>query len=117
MHIYLTPSYVLRSLHINRRWTLLSVLQVDIMFKFQPSTIFYRECCVVRNNTSDPTDIRWDVLKSMIDDLPQLWDRTERYLLDKRSSTQVAASHHTDPMIEELIQKAISEYKKERSRK
>jgi hypothetical protein len=52
----------------------------------------------------------------MLDDFPQLWDRTERYLLDKRSSAQKEA-HHADPMIEELIQKAISEYRRKRLKK
>jgi hypothetical protein len=53
----------------------------------------------------------------MLDDFPQLWDRTEQYLLGKRSPAPIAAASHANPETKELVQKAISEYRRERSRK
>jgi hypothetical protein len=71
----------------------------------------------VRNNTLDAEEIRWDILKSMLDDFPQLWDRAEQYLLDKRSSAQIAAANAIYPGIKELMQEVVREIRKERSRK
>jgi hypothetical protein len=71
----------------------------------------------VRNNTLDPADIRWEVLKSMLDDFPQLHDRAEQYLRGKRSSTQISSADPAGPRVKELFQKAVDEYRQERSRK
>jgi transcriptional regulator GlxA family with amidase domain len=71
----------------------------------------------VRDNTSDSATLRWEVLKSMLDNFPQLLDRTERYILDKRSAVHTGSADHLSPDAKELMQKAVSEYHKERLRK
>lgn len=71
----------------------------------------------MRNNTVDSTDIRWEILKSMLDDFPQLHDRTEQYLRGKRDSPQTSPTDREDPKVKELFQKAVHEYRQERSRK
>jgi len=71
----------------------------------------------LRDNTADPAEIRWDVLKSMLDDFPQLRDRTEQYLLEKKNSTQPSSTYSADQSVKELLQNAICEYRQERSGK
>ena len=71
----------------------------------------------MRYSTSDSTEVRWEVLKSMLDNFPQLLDRTERYILDKRSVAHISSADHVSPDAKELMQKAVSEYHKERPRK
>ena len=71
----------------------------------------------MRNNTLDSTDIRWEILKSMLDDFPQLHDRMEQYLRGKRDSTQISPTDRTGPNVKELFQKAVDEYRQERLRK
>jgi hypothetical protein len=71
----------------------------------------------VRDNTPDSPDIRWDVLKSMLDDFPQLRDRAEQYLRQKRDPTQTSPTDPADPGAKELLQKAVHDYRRERSRK
>ena len=71
----------------------------------------------MRYNTSDAAALRWEILKSMLDDFPQLLDRTERYILDKRSVAHTSSADHVNPDAKELMQKAVSEYHKERLRK
>ena len=69
------------------------------------------------NNTLDPTDIRWQVLKSMLDDFPQLRGRTEQYLLNNKDLSQISPTDRTDPEVKELMQKAVSKFRQERLRK
>jgi hypothetical protein len=71
----------------------------------------------VRYNTSDTAEVRWEVLKSILDNFPQLLDRTERYILDKRSVAHTNSADHVSSDAKELMQKAVSEYRKERLRK
>jgi hypothetical protein len=74
----------------------------------------------MRNNTPDSPDsldIRWDVLKSMLNDFPQLRDRTEQYLLQKKELTQTSPTDPADAGAKELLQKAVNNYRRERSRK
>jgi len=70
----------------------------------------------VRNNTLDSADIRWEILKSMLDDFPQLRDRTEQYLLEKKNSTKTSLTGDIDPEVRKLMQKAVKEYRQERPR-
>ena len=60
----------------------------------------------MRNNTPDPTDIRWQVLKSMLDDFPQLRGRTEQYLLNSKDLRRISPTDRMDPEVKELM-KAI----------
>jgi len=71
----------------------------------------------VRDNTQDLTRIRWEVLKSMLDDFPELHDRVEQYLKGKRDSTQSSLAYHTDPRAKEQFQKVVGEYPQEHWRK
>lgn len=71
----------------------------------------------MRDNTHDSPDIRWDVLKSMLDDFPQLRDRAEQYILQKRDPTQTSPTDAADSGAKELLQKALHNYRRERSRK
>jgi len=73
--------------------------------------------CILRDNTPGPNEARWDVLKSMLDDFPQLRDRTEQYLLEKKNSTQPNSTCGPDQSVKELLQNAIHEYRQGRSRK
>ena len=70
----------------------------------------------MRNNTLDSADIRWEILKSMLDDFPQLQDRTEQYLLEKKNSTKTSLTGDIDPEVRKLMQKAAKEYRQERRR-
>ncbi|MDH5483336.1 MAG: hypothetical protein OEY22_10765 [Candidatus Bathyarchaeota archaeon] len=71
----------------------------------------------MRDNTSDSTEIRWEILKSMLDNFPQLLNRTERYISDRRSLAQTSSADHVSSDAKELMQKAVNEYHKERLRK
>ena len=71
----------------------------------------------MRNNTLDSAEMRWEILKSMLDDFPQLLDRTERYILDRRSLAQTSSVDHVSSDVKELMQKAVGEYHKKRLRK
>ena len=71
----------------------------------------------MRDKTLDSTDIRWEVLKSMLDDFPQLRDRTEQYLLGNKNSTKISSTRNIDPEVRKLMQKAVNEYRQERPRK
>ena len=71
----------------------------------------------MRDSTSDATEIRWEILKSMLDNFPQLLDRTEKYILDKKTVAQTDSVDQVDLNAKELMQKALHEYHKERRRK
>ena len=71
----------------------------------------------MRDNTTDSSQIRWDVLKSMLDDFPQLRDRAEQYILEKKNSTQTGQSDCMDTSVKEQLEKAVHEFSLERSRK
>jgi hypothetical protein len=53
----------------------------------------------------------------MLDNFPQLLDRTERYILDIKSAAQQSSADHISPDTRELMDKAIKEYHKERRKK
>jgi hypothetical protein len=53
----------------------------------------------------------------MLDNFPQLLDRTERYILDIKSAAQASSADHVTPDAKELMDKAIEEYHKERRKK
>jgi len=65
----------------------------------------------VRDNISDPkqTEIRWQILKAMLDNFPELQERTETYLFAKRSLLKSGYPEGSSPKIRELLQKAIKE--------
>ena len=71
----------------------------------------------MRNNTTEVLDIRWEVLKSMLDDFPQLRDRTEKYLVDKKNPVQIRADDHINQEIRKMMLEAVSECRKDRLRK
>ena len=71
----------------------------------------------MRYDASDTAALRWEVLKSLLDNFPQLLDRTERYILEIRSMSHTSSADHLSSEAKELIQKAVSEYRKERPRK
>ncbi len=62
-------------------------------------------------------DVRWEVLKSMLDDFPQLRDRTEKYLVDKKNPFQTRADDHINQEIRKMMLEAVSECRKDRLRK
>jgi len=96
----------------------LIVLQVYIMLKFQGDRITIGVKRILRDNTPpDTTEIRWDVSKSMLDDFPQLRDRAEQYILEKKNPTQPSSTGDTGQTVKELLQKAIHLYRQERSSK
>jgi hypothetical protein len=53
----------------------------------------------------------------MLDDFPELHDRVEQYLKEKKDLTQSSLAYHTDPRAKELFQKAVGEYPQEHWRK
>jgi hypothetical protein len=73
----------------------------------------------VRDNTSHSgeTEIRWEVLKAMLDHFPELQERTEKYLLAKESLLQSSYPKGSSSTIKELIEKSIEEYQQERLQK
>lgn len=70
----------------------------------------------MRDNTSDPreTEIRWEVLKAMLDHFPELQERTETYLLAKESLLQSNYPEGSSLTSKELMQKTIEEYQQKR---
>jgi len=68
----------------------------------------------VRHDISDPrqTEIRWQILKAMLDNFPKLQERTEIYLFAKKSLLKSSYPKGSSPTIEELLQKAIKETRK-----
>jgi hypothetical protein len=70
----------------------------------------------VRNNTFDSreTEIRWEVLKAMLDHFPELQKRTETYLLAKESLLQSGYPKGSSSTIKELMQKTMKEYQQKR---
>jgi hypothetical protein len=87
------------------------------MLKFQGWPITIGMKCILRDNTAGSAEIRWDVLKSMLDDFPQLRDRAEQYILEKKNPTQPSSTADTGQSVKDLLQKAIHEYGQERSSK
>jgi hypothetical protein len=75
-----------------------------------------QEYSIVRDSTSDmrETEIRWEVLKAMLDHFPDLLQRTEVYLFAKKSLLQSSYPKGSSPTIKELMQKTIKEYQQKR---
>lgn len=65
----------------------------------------------MRDDISDPrqTEIRWQILKAMLDDFPELQERTETYLFAKKSLLQSGYAEGSSAKIKELLRKAIRE--------
>jgi len=65
----------------------------------------------VRHDISDPgqTEIRWQILKAMLDDFPELQERTETYLFAKKSLLRSGCPKGSGSKIKKLLQKAIKE--------
>ena len=65
----------------------------------------------MRDDISDlrQTEIRWQVLKAMLDNFPELQERTEMYLFAKKSLLQSGYAAGSGPDIKELLRKAIRE--------
>jgi len=53
----------------------------------------------------------------MLDDFPQLRNRTEKYLLDKKSPAQIEAERQIDQEIKEMMLEAVNECRKGHLRK
>ena len=68
----------------------------------------------MRDDTYDYVEIRWEILKSMLDNFPQLLDLTEKYILEKKSLIHIRSKSQGSSDIKELKQKAVKEYRKER---
>ena len=70
----------------------------------------------MRDNASGPreTEIRWEVLKAMLDHFPELQERTETYLFAKKSLLQSSYLKGSSPTVKELMQKTIKEYQQKR---
>ncbi len=68
----------------------------------------------MRDNTSDSAEIRWEILKSMLDSFPQLVDRTEKYIIEKRNTAPASKANHLGLDLRELMRKAVNEYRTER---
>ena len=68
----------------------------------------------MRDDISDPrqTEIRWQILKAMLDNFPELQERTEIYLFAKKSLLQFSYPKGSSPTLQELLQKAIKETRK-----
>jgi hypothetical protein len=73
----------------------------------------------VRDNTSEAKapEVRWEVLKSMLDSFPQLWNRTEEYIVIKRHETLIKNRNTNVIGIEELMRQAVMEYNQEQLKK
>ena len=69
---------------------------------------------ILRDNTSTPDYTRWEIIKSMLDDFPELQDRVEQYLVQKKNPVQPIQSACTDEGVKEMLQKAIRAYRSER---
>ena len=98
-------------------FSFVTVLHLYIMFKSQNYHTINQWSYIVRNNTQNLADLRWEVLKSMLDEFPQLCDRVEQYLRAKREPTQISPTDRAGPRVKELFQKAASDYFQEHLRK
>ena len=98
-------------------FSFVTVLHLYIMFKSQNYHTINQWSYIVRNNTQNLADLRWEVLKSMLDEFPQLRDRVEQYLRAKREPTQISPTDRAGPRVKELFQKAASDYFQEHLRK
>jgi hypothetical protein len=76
------------------------------------------ECGIVRDQTSDlyTAEMRWTILKSMLDDFPELKERAEKYL-SSRNALKNSFRDNPDLTIKELTEKAIHEYRRECNKK
>lgn len=72
----------------------------------------------MRDNTiiQKTSEIRWEVLKTMLDTFPELAERTETYLLTRRIALKSDYMKNTDMKINKLMKKAITEYRKNDTR-
>lgn len=88
------------------------------MFKFIRVAYLCRERGIVRDQTSDlyAAEMRWAILKSMLDDFPELKERAEKYLCT-RSALENSFRDNPDLTIKELTKKAIHEYRRECNKK
>ncbi|MGD8566057.1 MAG: hypothetical protein PVF96_06890 [Candidatus Bathyarchaeota archaeon] len=61
------------------------------------------------------SEIRWAVLKNMLDTFPELVERTETYLLTRKIELRPDHIKNTDFKIQKLMKNAIKEYRKNTS--
>jgi len=87
-----------------------------IIFKF-PNALFMLGTGIVRNNIRESVNIRWEVMKSMLDDFPQLRDRTREYLMGNANAVEMSSTGCAGSGVKEMVNKAVKEYRRGRSRK
>jgi hypothetical protein len=73
-------------------------------------------CDIVRDNTQDfeKIEVRWEVMKSLLDSSPELWNRAEEYVVIKRHEALIKCSNPNEPEIEKLLRQILMECKQER---
>jgi hypothetical protein len=71
----------------------------------------------VRDDTSDCAEIRWEILKSMLDNFPQLLDRTEKYIIERRNLIRTNSASQSYLDVKKLMQNTVKEYHEERRKK
>ena len=71
----------------------------------------------MRDNTvaQKTSEIRWEVLKTMLDTFPELVERTETYLLTRKIELGSDQIKNSDFKIQKLMKNAIKEYRKNTS--
>lgn len=65
----------------------MTVQRVYIMFKSNSHLDISQGSRVVRNKIQDLAELRWKIMKSMLDDFPELQRHVEQYLRGKRNKT------------------------------
>lgn len=92
------------------------VLRVYIMYKSCGGLYYYRGSDIVRNRTYGATEARWEIMRAMLNDFPELRIRTSRYLRSMNTLKKSASRYkNTEP--EDLLQRALDDFHQERSRK
>lgn len=76
-------------------------------------------CGIVRDAISDfeKREVSWEVMKSMLDSFPELWNRAEEYVVVKRHRALTECSGSSDSDIGKLIRQILAEYRHKGLRK
>ena len=75
-------------------------------------------CGIVRDDMPDfeKREVSWEVMKSMLDSFPELWNRAEEYVVVKRHKALTECSNSNDSDIEKLMRQILMEYKQKRQK-
>ncbi len=68
---------------------------------------------ILRDNTQELVDLRWELVKSMLSDFPELRLRAKQLLLEDKK-TKRAEKAKADSEIAKLLRKAIGEMHEQR---